>query len=225
MTDLTTTDNGQSLAPAVQSGAELWKFAEALSRADIIPATFRGKTANCFIALDMSKRMGVGFMEIMQNLYIVHGTPGFSAKYGIAMAQRSGLFKGGIHFDWTPSPASVTAWAILKETDQRVEFTVDMAMARAEKWDKNPKYKTMPQLMLSYRASSLLIRLYAPSALLGMQTMEELQDVQAAQTGLPQIVMDDDPIAKRNAVLDPEIETDTEVADEPVTTNSTLGFE
>ena len=223
MTEITTTDNGQSLAPVIQSGAELWKFAEALSRADIIPATFRGKTANCFIALDMSKRMGVGFMEIMQNLYIVHGTPGFSAKYGIAMAQRSGLFKGGIHFDWTPSPASVTAWAILKETDQRVEFTVDMAMARAEKWDKNFKYKTLPQLMLSYRASSLLIRLYAPSALLGMQTMEELQDVHAAQSALPQASPVDDPITMRNAVLDTDPEPDED--DKPEIVDATLGFE
>jgi hypothetical protein len=167
--------------------------------------------------------MGVGFMEIMQNLYIVHVTPGFSAKYGIAMAQRSGIFKGGIHFDWTPSPASVTAWAILKETDQRVEFTVDMAMARAEKWDKNPKYKTMPQLMLSYRASSLLIKLYAPVALLGMQTMEELQDVHASQTALPQLAPVDDPIVMRNAVLDTDPEPDED--DKPEIVDATLGFE
>ena len=55
-----------------------------------------------------------------------------------------------------------------------VDFTVDMAMANAEGWTKNPKYRTMPQLMLSYRAATSLIRLYAPEVTMGMQTDEEV---------------------------------------------------
>ena len=199
MTDIENTNGASENLPATSKGAEMMRFASTLAKADIIPDAFRNKPANCFIALDMAQRMNVGVMEIMQNLYVVHGTPGFSAKYGIAMAARSGIFKGGIHFDWTPTPIpSVTAWAIIAETDTRVEFTCDMIMAKAEKWDRNPKYKTMPQLMLSYRSSAILIRLHAPSALLGMHTDEELQTMPAAME-LPQA---DDPIAKRNAVLE-----------------------
>jgi len=161
----------------------MWKMATAVAKADIIPAQFRNNTANVFVAMDMANRLGTGVMEVMQNTFVVHGTPGFSAKYVIGMCNQRGPFKGPIHYDYTADKAnpSVTAWAIVRETEQRVEFTVDLAMAKAEGWTKNPKYKTMPQAMLSYRSGVLLVRLYAPETMLGLQTTEELQDVAASQ--------------------------------------------
>ena len=182
-------------------GKELWNFASALSRSTIIPKAFQGQPANCFVALDMANRLGASPMEIMQNIYVVHGTPGFSAKYAIGMANKSGVFKGPICFEQagTGDNLSVTAYAIVRETDQRVEFTCDMAMARAEKWTSNPKYKTMPHLMLRYRAATLLIRTSCPEVLLGMHTADELEDVRYARAAP---AMMDDPIAKLNATIE-----------------------
>jgi hypothetical protein len=177
------TDETKEVVAQPNKGQEMWRYAQALSRASIIPKTFQGQPANCFVAMDMAERLGVGVMEIMQNTYVVHGTPGFSAKYAIGMANKSGVFKGPICFEERGSgdKLAVTAFAIVRETDQRVEFTCDMAMAKAEKWTSNPKYRTMPQLMLRYRASSLLIRTTCPQVLLGLQTAEELEDVRAAR--------------------------------------------
>lgn len=179
-------------------GKELWNFASALSRSTIIPKAFQGQPANCFVALDMANRLGASPMEIMQNVYVVHGTPGFSAKYAIGMANKSGVFKGPICFEQSGQgdSLSVTAYAIVRETEQRVEFTCDMAMAKAEKWTSNPKYRTMPHLMLRYRAATLLIRTSCPEVLLGMHTADELEDVRYAKAAP---AMMDDPIAKLNA--------------------------
>jgi len=170
------------------AGASMWKYAQALSRATIIPQHYQGQAANCFVALDMAQRLGTGVMEIMQNTFVVHGTPGFSAKYAIGMANKKGPFRGPISFEYKGSPGneSVTAYAIVAETGERVEFTADMAMAKAEGWAKNPKYKTgLSRLMLSYRSATLLIRLYCPEVLLGMQTAEELEDMVSAGVGEP----------------------------------------
>ena len=52
-----------------------------------------------------------------------------------------------------------------------------MAMAKAEGWTKNPKYKTMGAYMLRLRSSVLLIRTTCPEVLLGMQTADEVEDV------------------------------------------------
>jgi len=188
-------------------GKELWNFASALSRSTIIPKAFQGQPANCFVALDMANRLGASPMEIMQNVYVVHGTPGFSAKYAIGMANKSGVFKGPICFEQTGTgdKLSVTAYAIVRETEQRVEFTCDMAMARAEKWTSNPKYKTMPHLMLRYRAATLLIRTSWPEVLLGMHTADELEDVRYAKAAP---AMMEDPIAKLNAEMEEPKERD-----------------
>jgi hypothetical protein len=55
---------------------------------------------------------------------------------------------------------------------------VDMAMAKAEGWiDKTgSKWKTMPQLMLRYRAATFFGRVYCPEILMGMHTEEEVED-------------------------------------------------
>jgi hypothetical protein len=52
-------------------------------------------------------------------------------------------------------------------------------MAKAEGWStKNgSKWKTMPELMLRYRAAAFFGRLYAPDVLSGMHSADEVEDV------------------------------------------------
>lgn len=210
----------------VNKGKEMWDMANALSRSTIIPKAFQGQAANCFVALDMANRMGASPMEIMQNIYVVHGTPGFSAKYAIAMANKSGVFKGPICFEESGSGASlsVTAYAIVRETNQRVEFTADMAMAKAEKWDSNPKYKSgLAALMLKYRSATLLIRTTCPEVLLGMHTADELEDVRYAKA--TPVEPEGSPVAQLNALVEPEVKPEEEEELPPATPTPPLETE
>lgn len=135
--------------------------------------------ANCYIAMTIADRMGEDRMTVMQNIHIVHGTAGFKASYMIARANASGVFKDGI--DWEIEGQGkdliVTAFATLAKTGKRVEMPVSMAMAEAEKWTSNSKYRTMPEIMLRYRSATFLVRMYAPHVMLGYQTADEIEDV------------------------------------------------
>jgi len=139
--------------------------------------------ANCYIALKLAKTMGEDPLVVLQNIHIVSGKAGFSAQYMIARANASGVFKGRIDWriDRTAGNLAVTAFATLKDTGQEVSVTCDMAMAKAENWDKNPKYKSMPEVMLRYQSATFLVRFYAPDVMLGYQTAEEVTDVSYAQ--------------------------------------------
>ena len=55
--------------------------------------------------------------------------------------------------------------------------TVSIAMAKAEGWTRNSKWKTMPEQMLKYRAATFFGRQYIPDLLLGVQTSEEVVDI------------------------------------------------
>jgi hypothetical protein len=139
--------------------------------------------ANCWIALTLAEAMGEVPLIVMQNIHVVNGKAGFASQYMIARANSSGVFKGRI--DWRidrsdPANLSVTAFAFLRETGQEVSVTCDMKMAKAEQWTKNPKYNTMPEIMLRYRSAAFLVRFYAPDVMLGYQTSEEVEDVVAA---------------------------------------------
>ena len=135
--------------------------------------------ANCYIALKMARTMGEDPLVVLQNIHVVNGKAGFASQYMIARANASGVFRGRINWriDRDPKNLAVTAYATLADTGDVVEFTVDMAMATAEGWTKNSKYRTMPEVMLRYRSAAFLIRFYAPDVMLGYQTTEEVEDV------------------------------------------------
>lgn len=77
-------------------------------------------------------------------------------------------------------PRTCRAWAVEKATGTRIDGPeVSMQLAVDEGWiqRKGSKWRTMPEVMLRYRAASLFGKLYAPELLMGLQSREELEDV------------------------------------------------
>ena len=169
---------------ASQSFELMQREAQLFAASPLIPKHLRDggpqqALANCYIALKMARTMGEDPLVVLQNIHVVSGKAGFASQYMIARANASGVFKGRINWrvdKMDPKNLSVTAFAKLADTEHEVEFTADMAMAQAEGWTKNPKYKTMPEVMLRYRSAAFLIRFYAPDVMLGYHTAEEVQD-------------------------------------------------
>jgi len=159
-----------------------WELAQRIGKAfassDLVPQQYKGNLANCIVALEMANRMGASPLLVMQNLYIVHGNPGWSSKFLIACFNQCGRFSS-IRYTWNKEKTSCSAWAIEKSNNERIEGpTVTMAMAQAEGWStkSGSKWKTMPELMLMYRAAAFMIRTYAPEISMGMSTDDEIID-------------------------------------------------
>src|SRR5574343_725626 len=162
--------------------------------------------ANCVVSLNMAQRMGADPLMVMQNLYIVEGRPSWSSQWIIAAINGCGRFSP-LRFElknlgekeveyevtkWVNRERQTTkhkatvqnlecvAWAIERETGERITSpAVNIEMAVKEGWyGKNgSKWQTMPEVMLRYRTASFFGKLYAPELLMGLQTVEEMQDV------------------------------------------------
>lgn len=157
-----------------------WKFADVLSRSKIIPDTFQGNPASVLIALDMSNRMRRNPLEVMQAMYIVHGKPSFSSSFLISLINSCGYYEP-LRFRFSGEGASraCVAWTVDKRTGEKVEGPeVSIGMAKSEGWyDKNgSKWKTMPEVMLRYRAASFFSRTYCPDLTGGFHSQEEAMD-------------------------------------------------
>ena len=154
-----------------------------LASSDLVPAQFRGNIANTMIALELANRTGSSPFMTMQNLYVVHGRPGFSATYIIAAINSCGRFSPlRFDLDGEGDQRGCVAWVIEKATGDRLEGSrVSIEMAKKEGWfgKQGSKWQTMPDQMLRYRAAAFFGRLYAPDILMGMQTAEELDDIEA----------------------------------------------
>lgn len=160
-------------------------MAQQLSKSDLIPMTYKNKPENCVIAIELSNRLALSPFLVMQNMHVIQGRPSWASTFIISCINASGKFKGCLKFEMDKEQTKCRAWAIENETNTKVYSpTVSLEMARAEGWlTKNgSKWKTMPSLMLRYRAAAFFGRLYCPEIMNGMLTIEEAQDISKTET-------------------------------------------
>lgn len=164
---------------------QLYRIAQLYSRTKLIPEHFQGKPEDCMIVLQMAMRLNVDPMPMLQGMYVVHGKPGMEAKLAIGLINTSGLFQNSLDYevdgdDPKEKDYRVRAFAVSRATGKRINGPwIDWPMVKAEGWDgkSGSKWKTMPGLMFQYRAGMFFGRLHCPERLMGMQTVDELQDV------------------------------------------------
>ena len=160
---------------------QLTRVATMLSKSTVVPQAYQGKPEDCFIAAEMASRMNTSPLFIMQNLYVVKGKPTWAGQACMAMIQACGKFKNVKHV-YTGERGKDTRGCYVEavrisdgEVLHGTEIT--MQMAKDEGWLSNSKWKTMPEQMLGYRAASFFARMFCPEAMMGLQTTEEVYDV------------------------------------------------
>lgn len=173
----------------------LQRQAKMFCGSSLVPQQFQGEQnfGNAIIALEMAQRMNASPLMVMQNLYIVYGNPGWSSKFLIATFNQCGRFEA-IKYKETGKKGTdsqgVIAYTREKGSDEIIQGPeVTILIAKQEGWydKKGSKWKTMPDQMLRYRAAAWLIRTTAPEISMGLQTTDEIIDVE----GNVSDVMDD----------------------------------
>jgi len=158
-----------------------YNAAKYLSSSDLVPeSTYKGKPANCLIALDMANRMNISPLLVMQNLYVVKGKPAWSGSFCTAAINGCGKF-APLEFVFVDENGGGCFARTTRLSNGKVcqSDTITMQMAADEGWlnKTGSKWKTMPKQMMMYRAASFFARTFCPEVLLGIQTVEEVKDV------------------------------------------------
>ena len=173
------------------------RSAKALSMSTMVPKEYQGNIPNTLIAMDISMRMQIPPLLVMQNLYIVHGKPGWSAKYLIASFNTCGRFSP-ISYKMVGTQGKDDYGCYAHATDLRtgdnvVGPTVTIGTAKAEGWHgkSGSKWKTIPELMLRYRAGAWLINTVAPDISVGLMTAEEVRDSHEERDITPRTQVDE----------------------------------
>ena len=171
------TELTQTAAPLSQF-EQAQRQAKALSASDLVPQQYKNNVANTLVALEIANRIGASPLMVMQNLNIIHGRPSWGSSFIIAAINGSGKFTA-LRFVGDLAKG-IKAVCQEKATGETLEGpVVTMDMAKAEGWvDKaGSKWKTMPELMMRYRAAAFFGRLYAPEITMGMHSTEEVIDI------------------------------------------------
>lgn len=162
------------------------RIGKMLAASTMLPDHFRNNIGNCLIALNLSERLGIDVFGLMQTCYIVHGRPGFEAKLLIAIFNaRTQLFVPPLRWEMKGSfpkggDAACRAYAVDKETQEPLYGEwIDWQMVNDEGWNKKQgsKWLTMPGQMFRYRSASFFINAYEPGLKMGIQTIDELEEI------------------------------------------------
>ena len=157
------------------------QMAQALSQSTIVPKDYQGNQANAMVAIEIANRLQTSPLMVMQNLYVIQGRPSWSAQFLIASVNGSGKYDMELQYDEKSDkdgkPFSCQCWT-MKDGRKVSGPVIDMEMAKAEGWygKAGSKWKTMPQIMLRYRAASFFARMNCPELTLGFYTKEEVID-------------------------------------------------
>lgn len=166
-----------------ESFQKIYDIGKMFASSSLVPQSYQGKPMDCTIAVDMANRMGVSPMMVMQNLYVVRGKPSWSGQACTSMIMASGKFRNVRHV--YTGERNTDSWGCYLEA-QRVDgheivkgAEVTIQMAKDEEWysKSGSKWKTMPELMLAYRASAFFARVHIPNALMGCAVEGEVEDV------------------------------------------------
>lgn len=196
----------------------LQRQAKMFCGSSLVPQQFQGEQnfGNAIIALEMAQRMNASPLMVMQNLYIVYGNPGWSSKFLIATFNQCGRFEA-IKYKETGKKGTdsqgIIAYTREKGSDEVIYGPeVTISIAKQEGWfdKKGSKWKTMPDQMLRYRAAAWLIRTTAPEISMGLQTSDEIIDVEGKVTDIYDEVTHTIDMNANSEIIDVETDSGTE---------------
>jgi hypothetical protein len=180
-----TTTRPSSIYAGMEAFDNAQRIAKSLASSTLVPQQFQGQQgyANCLVALEIAGRMNLSPLQVMQNLHIIHGRPSWSSQFIIALINGCGRFEP-LQYRVTGKGDDLACQCVAKEISTSADLegpTVTMAMAKAEGWatKSGSKWRTMPDLMIRYRAAAMWGRLYIPDLLVGIShSQEEVMDIE-----------------------------------------------
>lgn len=138
--------------------------------------------ANATAAVLQGITLGLDPLTALQQIYIVHGRPGMYTEMKVALVKAHG------HEVWTEDISDTRAVVCgrRKGTDYTERVTITMDQARKAGWTSNQAYTKTPQDMLYARAAGRVCDRIAPDVLMGIASVEEIQDtIQVEATAGP----------------------------------------
>lgn len=168
--------------------------AKALLKATMLPPVYRNE-GNMMVATHLAQKLNTDIYSIVQSLNIIQGKPSFGSQFIASVINSCGKFEPLEYVYVDENEEEIPAFkknvygcyvkAKEKESGkERYSILITMDMAKQEGWlSKNgSKWKTMPAIMLSYRAVAFFGRQHLPEYLNGIYATEELVQFKESKT-------------------------------------------
>lgn len=189
MQQLTTTPQGagaSATALVPRNIQEALELAKVMAAANLIPEHLHNKPGDCLLIVMQAQRWGMDAVSVAQCTSVVRGKLCYEGKLVAAALYAMGAIEGRLRYEFSGSGEGRKVRVIGRprgtDQDQAIEGTV-----LGWKTD-NGNWKKDPDSMLIYRGTRQWARLYAPEALLGVYTPDELEEDPSVINGTATVI-------------------------------------
>lgn len=161
----------------------LMDFGEMMARAVVtVPKHLHGKPADCLAITLQSMRWRMDPFVVASKTHVVNGNLGYEAQLVVAVLKNSGAVKGRPHYEFRGENQALECRAgFVPAGEAEVVWTEWLSIASITT-KNSPLWKVNPKQQFGYLQARNWARLYAPDALLGVYTEDELQVVPSQPT-------------------------------------------
>lgn len=143
-----------------------------------VPKHLQGSEGDCMAIIIQATNWGMNPFAVAQKTHLVNGVLGYEAQLVNAVICASGAIVGGFEYDYKGEGLAMQCrvGAVVRG---KSDITWGEWLAVSDVTTKNsPLWKTNPKQQLGYLQVKNWARLYAPGAILGVYTADELTEVE-----------------------------------------------
>ena len=162
------------------SMGKMMSLAEQMAKSKVsVPDHLKGNAADCLAIITQAMLWNMNPFAVAQKTHIVSGRLGYEAQLVIAVVQNSGAIRGALRFEYRGTDEVRCGGVLRGET----EVTWGEWLSASTVTTKNsPLWKTNPRQQMSYLQAKNWARLYCPGAILGVYSVDELEDYTPAMS-------------------------------------------
>lgn len=176
----------------------MYRMAEMMAAARVtVPKHLAGSPGDCLAVIMQAAQFKMNPFAVAQKTYIVGGTLGYEAQLVNAVVANSGAIKGRFHYEYRGEGQSVECRVGAVIAGERDITWTEWLSAASVQTKNSPLWKTNPRQQLGYLQVKNWARLYAPGAILGVYTVDELSDSEPREMGVAQVVDEPAPSTSR----------------------------
>lgn len=163
-----------------ESMGQVWRFAELMAAGSVTtPKHLQGKPSDCMAVVMQSMRWGMDPFVVAQKTHIVNGNLGYEAQLVNAVLQSSGAIIGRFHYEYYGEGATLQCRVGAIPAGESEVVWNEWLKVSDITTKNSPLWKTNPKQQIGYLQVKNWGRAYAPGAILGVYTADELMDIPA----------------------------------------------
>jgi hypothetical protein len=154
----------------------LSKFAHSMSLAEVtVPKHLHGKPADCLAIVLQAMRWRMDPYVVASKTSVISGNLCYEAQLVVAVLKSSGAVHGRPHYEWRGEVPNLECRAGFVPAGETEVVWTEWLSFQSVKVKNSPLWQTNPKQQFGYLQARNWSRLYAPDAMLGVYTPEEME--------------------------------------------------